>query len=482
MKKLLIGVSLFLVVMVFLSYAVFSQSTKGRFTIGNEPPYVVSGTFAVQEADGSTWDDVSFDTHEDDTKIRFNVKDPNPDNLNVRLCVGTAPDPELNSLCNVVNYDFPVVAPGEHAGSQGEELIYNYNVDPTGTLQGTADTINFLASDCSSEPCSKTYYVDVIIDDNGGEVVTTSYQFDLTDYSPTFVDLQLSDSVSGLTTCTQAPTQFCWITPLQGDYTSVEAKLTIDDQDADCSDLNHDATIVLCLEDYATGGACDTGQGVFRSYDLSFAGMTGSECDFTISIPSGDAVNGIVFFEAPGNYKAYAEAVSQTGNLLSGFTTSHGWQYSSLPNIEVPATVLLGDDNIQLGSWNPGTSLATFTNKGNVLLTLDWDATDPEEETVDPKLGCSGHTTTCWDLSTADDLQIDDDSDLTDDTGNLAVANIPETGVSTVNFNPVGGLAVCDAFDCNNPALEETLDVYFHIKPPVGLQPGNYETDIRVTI
>ena len=178
----------------------------------------------------------------------------------------------------------------------------------------------------------------------------------------------------------------------------------------------------------------------------------------------------------------YVESSSQAGKL-SSFQNNHVWEYQGLFAVEYPTAVFLGDpavdggDGIQLGQWNPGMSLAEMINHGNILLNIEWDATDPSSDASI----CDGNTATCWDLSIADDLQIDDDSDVVDDTGSLSVINVPETP-SRVAFVPTGGLDICSTMICNDALLDETLNTYFHIKPPTGLSAGDYETTLTMTL
>jgi hypothetical protein len=472
-KMLIIGV-LVLVFIFSFSYLVFSQ-IPGEFTIGNSDPTVTG--YEVQEADGS-WDSVDFTTHVSDTALRWTVNDENNDPLATTLCIGTSASPYASVDCNVVNYN------GFASASNGEVQTYNYNTDPTGVLQGVPDTVNFAGSDCSSDPCTKTYYVDIIVDDGQGGSVVSSSTFELTDSLPVFFNVYLSDT--SLTVPDDScedylPVQSCLINPTQGDYTSISARLTVTDTDDDCSDLTHTAQVILCMVDAAGPELCDLLNNVDYTYDLSFSSITGSDCDFDISIPIGDT-QGIEFFKSPGVYKMYIEATSQAGTGTSGFPAAPQWEYGSIPAPLFPSQVFLGDrvvdggDGIQLGSWNPGLSSETIINQGNVVLSLDWEATDPSTDLST----CDGHTSTCWDLTTADDLQIDDDSDQADDTGNLVVADVPE-GPATVQFQPTGGLQLCDVMTCDS-GISETFDINFHIMPPTGLSAGTYETDFTVTI
>jgi len=571
--KILISAIILIVVLAvsFFSYTVFSQ-TAGRFTVGNEAPYITG--FEIQDG-SSSWDDGSggYDTHDYTPNFRWDVEDNNPDTLTTSICIGTAV-----SLCDIVD----------------ESVAGSYSGGDTVTYTSSA-TLTLEQTDCSGATCSKTYYVDVKVDDGqvektssftfdlinsvpdlpstltpieshdqtpdlswtatdaddgsvdkwpadnlvyhiqvgaaapgdedyladpagasasatitnpipwgipgATEARTTTYvriwstdnlginsnnyepTFDLVDNLPSFVNVYLSDAVVSKSTdsCIDFLPQNCHITPLAGDYTSVNAILTIDDLDADCSGLTHTAKLILCRVDSGGAEICDEINNTHYVYDLNFDSATATNCDFTISIPASDP-QGIEFFRAPGVFKMFIKATSQAGTSTTPWN-NYAWEYGTLPSLTYTDAVFLGDrvvdggDGIQLGTWNPGLSAATMINHGNIILNLDWDATDPSSDAST----CDSHTSTCWDLSTIDDLQVDDDSDLTDDTGNLAVTNIPETP-TTIGFQPVGGLNICDAMACDNIALDETLDTYFHIRPPVGLSAGDYETTFTITM
>jgi len=424
MKKTIILTTLILVLTLSLAY--FVLAIPGEFTIGNSDPTL--SNFEVQKAD-SSWDSSApIETHVLDTVLRWDINDINDDALTTTLCIGTALDPYTNTACNVVNYAFA-------SGGDGDTQTYTYNTDPVGTLQGTADTINFAGSNCIAQPCTKTYYVDIIIDDGQGGNVVSSNSFELTDYLPEFVNVYLSDSALTLPddSCEDyLPAQNCLINPTQGDYTSLNAKLRVSDLDADCSLTSpHTAQIILCMVDATGAEVCDPLTNADYIHSLTFSQLIGSECDFDVSIPESD-VNGIEFFKEPGVYKMYIEATSQAGTGTANFPATPQWEYGSIPAPLFPAQVFLGDrivdggDGIQLGQWNPGLSTETIINQGNVILNLDWEATDPSTDMST----CDGHTNTCWDLSTSNDLQVDDDVDQADDTGNLAVVNAYETDLT----------------------------------------------------
>jgi len=328
-----------------------------------------------------------------------------------------------------------------------------------------------------------TVYAQIFTVDNL-DIESVYYEdtIDLVDNMPVFEDVYLADEAIDILTdsCTEFPAQNCYLSPTQGDYSSVYLRLSISDADGDCSAVDHTANAVLCLVDAAGAEVCDDITNADYVYSLTYEIGDGTDCDFSVAIPDGSP-SGIEFFTSPGIYKIYLDASSQAG--MSTDVWNYEWEYVDSGGVfDYPTAVFLGDravdggDGIQLGSWNPGLSLNTMVNYGNVAFNIEWDATDPSSD----GLPCSVRTDTCWALETDPGLQIDDDSDQVDDTGNLVAVNVPETP-TRIAFEPVGGLEVCDAMDCNNVLLDETLDTYFHIEPPTGLLPGGYETTFVVT-
>jgi len=453
-RKLLISmiVAVLVLAVSIFSYSVFSQTTA-EFTIGNEAPFIEN--FEVQDTI-SVWDsEAPYQTHLFIPTFRWKVNDNNPDTLTTSICIGTGV-----GLCDIV--DEPVSG----TYSPGDTITH------TSSIGITLDS-----GDCVGGYCSRTYYVDIRVNDGELEE-TNSYTFDLYDNLPTLINIYLSDSIiADSDSCIDFLPQQCSINPLSGDYTSVNAKLTINDIDEDCSALTHSAQLILCRVNETSPDLCDSVNNADYPYTLVYTGSTGTECDFEISVPSGNPA-GIEFFVAPGSYKMFIESTSQASSVT---WDSYIWEYLTLPDITYTDSVYLGDrvadggDGIQLGIWNPGMSLATMLNHGNIVLNINWTATDASSDAST----CSGHTATCWDLSTSNDLQIDDDSDQVDDTGNLLVANLQETP-AIIGFQPIGGLQICDAMTCDS-GINETLDTYFHIKPPIGLSPGTYNTELTFT-
>ena len=133
--------------------------------------------------------------------------------------------------------------------------------------------------------------------------------------------------------------------------------------------------------------------------------------------------------------------------------------YSSIIN--------LGTTPIVSGRWNNGTFRYRMTNFGNDVLIMQWNASDPIL-----------NDSNIWTLN-GTDFAIDDDNLFEDDTANLTFVYLNAT---QTYFNHSTGLEVCTSFACDNLALNETLDTYFHVFPPIGLKAGIYNTTIIVTL
>jgi len=365
------------------------------------------------------------------------------------------------------------------AATQGDE---DYLADPS-TSSASADVSSSIpwGTPGTTQAITTTYVRVWSTDDLGINSDYYDTTLDLIDNLPQFTNVFLSDApISPTASCIDFLPQPCFISPLSGDYTSVNIKLTIDDADEDCSDLTHTNKLVLCLVNASQPDLCDLTNNADYIYDLTFEGSIDSSCDFSIAIPESDS-RGIEFFNSPDIYKMYISSESQAGKSTTPW--NQAWELSSLFAIDYTDSVFLGDrvadggDGIQLGVWNPGLSSAIMTNFGNKDLNLEWEATDPSTDAST----CSSHTATCWDLTTANTFQIDDDNIQGESTEtNLNAENVPESP-TRIQFNPTSGLQICDVITCSS-GIGETINTYFHIQPPVGLSPGNYQTDLTITI
>ncbi len=70
---------------------------------------------------------------------------------------------------------------------------------------------------------------------------------------------------------------------------------------------------------------------------------------------------------------------------------------------------------------------------------------------------------------------VDDDTSITDDTGNLALVYLNATPKEFMS-----NLVTCNATICSN--TNATTNTYFHIYPPANLTVGTYNTTITITL
>ena len=579
MKKAitLLFVSLFLFALfalfaILLSYSVLSQPTRGTFNVPNQGPFIQANSFRVQDSPTNFDFTSPIDTHDITPTFSWIVRDPNPDQLNTSICIGTA-----IGLCDTLSFTFV------GSFSTGNIVEYNY----------TGSGIAFDQSDCNLISCSVLYYVNVTVtdgqyngsqsnlveflnqvpntpsnfypaethnqtpsvgwyasdNDNGAQdrwpadslnhyikigstignseylnsssivtnntVVTNSIpwgipgatearntiyprilaqdnyginssnydtSFDLVDLLPQFNNLYLTDgAIISSTSCVNF-LQPCSVNPTYGNYSSINLTFSFNDLDADCSALSHSASAVLCLVNSTSGLTCNPNTNSNFTYGLNFDGSSGNSCNFTLGFSSGDN-RGIPFFVRPGTYRLYLNASSQAG--ISTIPINYvNWTYNAQTAISYPNSIFLGDrisdggDGIQLGEINPGLNLSTLINQGNVANNVSWTATDAS---INGAEICNANTQTCWDITSTPDLQLDDDILASEGIETLLTpTNLTENPVSVV-FEPFGGLEICQIFSCNSN-IGERLNTTFHITPPLGLQAGDYETNITIIL
>jgi hypothetical protein len=307
--------------------------------------------------------------------------------------------------------------------------------------------------------------------------------FDVFDSLPQFVDVYLSDSgdLDSSTSCI-GNLQPCSLNPSSGNYSAINITFSTTDLDGDCSSLTHNGAAVLCLVNASSGLGCDSVTNANFTFPLTLTATSGGSCNFSISMPKGNS-NSLEFFKEPDTYRMYLNASSQAGISTTVFNFVN-WTYNPLTAISYPSAIFLGDriadggDGIQLGTINPGLFVSTMVNQGNIPNNVSWTATDPS---VNGEEVCNTNTATCWDLSTSPDLQLDDDILFGEgaETG-LVPINISEDP-SIVGFEPFGGLQICEIFECNT-GINEQFNTTYHISPPLGLSPGDYETNITIVL
>ncbi len=308
--------------------------------------------------------------------------------------------------------------------------------------------------------CVRLWATDGHTDGRSGNYsqLTTLY-----DFLPDITNIELANSGATYSSCTTAS---CILNPVMGMNTTVAVRVTAVDTDNDCETAGK-AYLHLCL---VNGSApCDESNNAEYVWQINHIERTGSTCTFTFA-PNKSASDGTPeFFRLPNPaYKLYVNVTSQAGKRTSDPQASATWQYGALSAVNYPDLVQLGDSHIDLGVWNNGTSLAVMTNWGNTVLDLQWNSSNPTNG-VDTWM-LNGH-----------DMQIDDDNIYNGGEATGIIAPVYLNG-SLKTFEPGNGLQVCVSSACNDPTLNETLNTYFHIKPPVGLSKGVYNSTIYIVI
>ena len=174
-----------------------------------------------------------------------------------------------------------------------------------------------------------------------------------------------------------------------------------------------------------------------------------------------------LFYESNGTWRLYVKAVDTefSDSNITDFTyvelNALGVLNSSNDSV---SGINLGNGSVQTGAWSVGSNNYTLRNYGNTILSIEINASD---------MITSGDT---WNLNNTD-FAIDDDQDLTDDTGNLALVYLNNTPKA---FEYPGGLLSCTSSSCSNE--NATLTTYYNIAPPAGLKAGTYNTTILFTV
>lgn len=531
--------ALFFIIFSLLIQATFAEVEigVGRFIVGNTPPEQPSG-LEIQDG-ASSWDSSSLDTHDLTPNLRWTTSDNNSDIVTTTVCIATTSEKrDLNdcdaysgltttdAVYNVTGLVFSganrtyYIRLSPNDGSQVGEVLdtqfYLLNslpnipsgLNPT-SIHNQTPILNWTATDLDDgsvnhwpadtlqyhikagtyygdgsyknnddadktgeivdsaipwgvpgeEWANNTIYVSIWTTDSSGEA-SEYYNTTLVvyDYLPDITNIEMTDAGSTYSSCISST---CGINPVEHSDSHVAVRVTATDTDQDCDITGSETNIHLCLNN-------DSCSPSISDYNLEIDSVTrlGSTCAYTFSANKTSGTP--EFFRAPSsNYKLYVNVSSQAGQRISDPERTASWTYGTLKSMNYPSTIVLGDGSINLGQWNPGTTVATMSNWGNEKLDIEWSATDPT----------SGSYT--WTLN-GTDFQIDDDnSHSNESSGHIAPIYLDS---SAKTFEPGDGLDVCGSVACNNANLNETLDTYFHILPPLGLPSGVYNSTITITI
>jgi hypothetical protein len=248
------------------------------------------------------------------------------------------------------------------------------------------------------------------------------------------------------------------LTPVQDSTSNTAIRARIYDIDGNNDQI---ITAYICnLDDYSACNASSYTYAKNLSYisadvnDYHYFGFNGSS-----DMP--------LFYETDGTWRLYVKAVDAefSDSNMTDFT------YVELIALGVlnssnssTSSINLGNGSVQPGAWSVGTSNYTLRNYGNTILSIEINASDM----IGPLAN--------WTLNNTD-FAIDDDQDLSDDTGNLALVYLNNTPQS---FEYLGGLLKCTSNSCSN--VNATLTTYYSISPPTGLKGGTYNTTILFTV
>ncbi|MBI4149238.1 hypothetical protein HY491_02220 [Candidatus Woesearchaeota archaeon] len=291
--------------------------------------------------------------------------------------------------------------------------------------------------------------------------------FILFDKLPDVTDVLMSDNnnLAAYTNCTGSAA--CAFNPVSGSNITLAVNITTIDADNDCTSAAEygKLTLFLCLNSTAKPGCGDVTNANFTfAVDTATRKGTSSSCEWTFATNLTNITP--QFFVVNGSYLYYINATSQSGfrSLDRDNQTNGTWRYNALKAVTFPSSITLGDGDTQLGQWNDGNSTYNMTNYGNQVVFLRWNSTDFTRAGAD-----KNWTLTGW------DFLLDDDADhINDDsvTGKIPPLNL--TNTTAEYFNHSTGLEVCVSKECNAVPLNDTLNTYWHIYPPLGLKSGTY--------
>jgi len=505
-------------------------------TITNNAPDQPSG---LQIQDGATsWDSSSLDTHDKTPNLQWNTSDADGDDVTTYVCIATtsgnrdsnncdahSSNTSTDAVSDVTGLDYSGINrtyylrltpnDGEFNGTVYDSSFNLLNVLPT-TPSGMSPTethsqtpdLSWTAIDADDGSVdhwpadSLTYHIrvgtiygDGTYDSNdnankAGEAVDSAIPWGVTgaawanntvyvsiwttdgntggtsdyynntivlyDNLPDITDVEITDANSVYSSCVFST---CALTPIEASDSRLAARVTVNDTDNDC-DTSATAYLYFCLDT----GSCSPGVADYN-WQVDSASRTGSECTYVFSTNKTSGTP--EFFHLPNsNYTLYVNASSQAGQRTSDSERTASWQYDTIKAINYPSLVTFSNITT-LGQWNDGTNIATMTNQGNDVLNIEWYLSNPS----------SGSD--IWTL-TGEDIQIDDDnSQAGEGSGYLSPVYMNQTAKT---FEPGTGLEVCSSSACSDGALNETLETYFHILPPLGLLAGTYNTTITISI
>jgi len=255
------------------------------------------------------------------------------------------------------------------------------------------------------------------------------------------------------------------ITGVENTTKGIIIKIEIQDDNGNCDEFtSNNGTAYFCYGDSAvchagnakhsvTDFAYDAGDGQWGASN-EFCNLTGSATDF-------------YFYEVNGTW-----TINMT--VTDGTSTDEWddamWDWNEIRSITYPAsgsTIDMGALNSS--SWNNATGYNLMQNSGNIILELDWNASDFAGTTWSDPVAIDGTN-----------YKMDDDSDYDSDTGNLGISAIDNTPSNVIAFEGPTGLLNCSTSVCTG--TNATLDIYWYLELPYGLHDDTYTNSIYVTV
>jgi len=250
------------------------------------------------------------------------------------------------------------------------------------------------------------------------------------------------------------------INPVENSTRAVYLKVTITDLNGNCDAFTGDnGTAYLCNGT----GPCNANTAdhtITLNYNAT-DGQWGSGNRYcNMSGPAED----LQFFDINGTWRVN---VTITDGINDSSPLVKNWSYGELAAFSYAPTGTVFMGTLNLAQWNNGTGQEETKNTGNIILDLDWNATNFTGQLYGQGINKTG-----------DNYIIDDDASSPDDTGNLAEVLINESDDVQVSFVPASGLLRCSSVACGND--NATFDVYWHIYIPGGLKEDTYQNSIEV--
>ena len=270
--------------------------------------------------------------------------------------------------------------------------------------------------------------------------------------------------------CTDGVPTDCTITGVENSTKAVTVKVTVRDDNGNCDEFtSNNGTAYFCDGDVSICNVAnakhivvdleyDASDGLWGTGDI-YCNLTGTPTNFQ-------------FYEVNGTYTVN---VTVTDGASSEEASGPLMYYNEIRAITYPrvgTTIDMG--SLNMSSWNNATGYDFIQNSGNIILNLDWNASDFTGQShgdifLINDTGAPGSNP---------NFLLDDDNDKDVDNGNLNISSISENNTLVTYFEPINGLANCSDVSCSGN--NATLDIYWYLYVPSGLHGDTYTNTIEV--